>query len=146
MCSKAKAARKLQREEDEAIAAKREAEIQAKIRENVQLRAKRLAAAADAAGLDDNSPIYISDYGRSMTAGKLREWASEPQRLQRPCQACRGAGVLHGLPVGRHGSFDVGGPVHGYRSGGGRPLALVAGAAAGERPLLVHHGPYVPRW
>lgn len=76
MCSKAKAARKLQREEDEAIAAKREAEIQAKIRENVQLRAKRLAAAADAAGLDDNSPIYISDYGRSMTAGKLREWAA----------------------------------------------------------------------
>ena len=76
MCSKAKAARKLQREEDEAIAAKREAEIQAKIRENVQLRAKRLAAAADAAGIDDNSPIYISDYGRSMTAGKLREWAA----------------------------------------------------------------------
>ena len=76
MCSKAKAARKMQRDEEDAIAAKREAENQAKIRENVQLRAKRLAVAADAAGLDDKSPTYISDYVGSMTAGKLREWAA----------------------------------------------------------------------
>lgn len=76
MCSKAKAARKAQRDEEEAIAAKREAKIQAKTRKDVQLRAKRLAVAADAAGLDDKSPIYISDYVGSMTAGKLREWAA----------------------------------------------------------------------
>lgn len=76
MCSKAKAARKLQREEDEAIAAKREAEIQAKIRENVQLRAKRLAAAADAAGLENEASILISEYGRGLTVGKLRDWAA----------------------------------------------------------------------
>ena len=76
MCAKAKAARKVQRDEAEAREAKREAEIQAKIRENVQLRAKRLAVAADAAGLDDKSPTYISDYVGSMTAGKLREWAA----------------------------------------------------------------------
>ncbi len=75
-CSKAKAARKEQRDEEEAREAKREAEIQAEIQKNVQLRAKRLAVAADAAGLDDNSSIYISDYGRSMTAGKLRKWAA----------------------------------------------------------------------
>ena len=75
-CAKAKAARKAQRDEEEAREAKREAKIQAEIQKNVQLRAKRLAAAADAAGLDDYSPIYISDYGRSMTAGKLREWAA----------------------------------------------------------------------
>lgn len=76
MCSKAKAARKAQRDEEAAKEAERDAEIQAEIRKNVQLRAKRLAAAADAAGLDDKSPIYISDYGMSMTAGKLRKWTA----------------------------------------------------------------------
>ena len=76
MCAKAKAARKVQRDEAEAREAKREAEIQAEIRKNVQLRAQRLAVAADAAGLDNEAPIHISDYGRSMTAEKLREWAA----------------------------------------------------------------------
>lgn len=75
-CSKAKAARKEQRDEEAAKEAERDAKIQEGIRKNVQLRAERLAAAADAAGLDDKTPIRISDYGRSMTAGELREWAA----------------------------------------------------------------------
>ena len=60
----------------EKVAAHVDAKIQEVIRKNVQLRAERLAAAADAAGLDDKTPIRISDYGRSMTAGELREWAA----------------------------------------------------------------------
>ena len=76
MCAKAKAARKVQRDEAEAREAKREAEIQAEIRKNVQLRAQRLAVAAGAAGLDNEASIRISDYGQSLTAKKLREWAA----------------------------------------------------------------------
>lgn len=76
MCSKAKAARKMQRDEEEAREAKREAELQAEIQKNVQLRAKRLAAAADAAGLENEASILISEYGRGLTVGKLRDWAA----------------------------------------------------------------------
>ena len=43
---------------------------------NVQLRAKRLAAAADAAGLENEASILISEYGRGLTVGKLRDWAA----------------------------------------------------------------------
>lgn len=76
MCSKAKAARKERADKEAAKEAERDAEVQRDIQKNVQLRAKRLAAAADAAWLDDEAPILISDYGRSLTAGKLREWAA----------------------------------------------------------------------
>lgn len=75
-CSKAKAARKEQRDEEAAREAERGAKIQEEIRKNVQLRAKRLAEAADSAGLDDETPIYISGYGRNLTVGELREWAA----------------------------------------------------------------------
>ncbi len=43
----------------------------------MQLRAKkRLAAAADAAGLENEASILVSEYGRGLTVGKLRDWAA----------------------------------------------------------------------
>lgn len=104
-------------------------------------------------------PIYISDYGRSMTAGKLREWAagqfgeddrlypstlspkdySDPARLAEDlgCSTDYLLGVTDQLtPAALSTATDL---------ETDRALALVAGATAGERPVLVYHGPHEPR-
>lgn len=74
-CSKAKAARKEQRDEEAARAAERKEEAQRKTDQELQARAARLAAAADAAGLADDAELHVSDYSVPMEVGTLRAWA-----------------------------------------------------------------------
>ena len=74
-CSKAKAARKEQRDEEAAREAKRLEEVKRKDDQELQARAARLAAAADASGLTDDATLHISDYAAPMQVGRLRAWA-----------------------------------------------------------------------
>lgn len=74
-CSKAKAARKEQRDEEAAREAERKEEAQRKTDQELQARAVRLAAAADAAGLADDAELHVSDYSVPMEVGTLRAWA-----------------------------------------------------------------------
>lgn len=74
-CSKAKAARKEQRDEEAAREAERKEEAQRKTDQELQARAARLAAAADAAGLADDAELHVSDYSVPMEVGTLRAWA-----------------------------------------------------------------------
>lgn len=74
-CSKAKAARKEQRDEEAAREAKRLEEVKRKDDQELQARAARLAAAADASGLTDDATLHISDYEAPMQVGRLRAWA-----------------------------------------------------------------------
>ena len=74
-CSKAKAARKEQRDEEAAKEALRREEAQRKTDQELQVRAARLAAAADAAGLTDDVELHVSDYSVPMEVGTLRAWA-----------------------------------------------------------------------
>ena len=74
-CSKAKAARKEQRDEEAAKEALRREEAQRKTDQELQVRAARLAAAADAAGLADDAELHVSDYSVPLEVGTLRAWA-----------------------------------------------------------------------
>lgn len=74
-CSKAKAARKEQRDEEAAREAKRQEEVKHKEDQELQVRAARLAAAADASGLVDDTELHVSDYSVPIEVGTLRAWA-----------------------------------------------------------------------
>lgn len=75
-CNKAKAAKKDSRDEKAAAEIQRRQKEQEKLKKEIQASAKRLLAAADAAGVPDETELKPSQYGYSnMTVATLRAYA-----------------------------------------------------------------------
>lgn len=76
MCAKAKALRKEGREDAARTEEERREQQQREYRAAIQHSAARLLRAAEAAGLDDQTPLHLQDYRPELTVEELRDYAA----------------------------------------------------------------------